>query len=639
MSGNMLRLAWYWHRLGAMGPAEIAQRIRKKGVQFVDARKQRDWTSVPITKVGQYPALPGPKEAPDVLRQALKQDAEEILHGKWRAFGHIPIHVSDPPQWHKDYLVDVDLRTELSAFELDHRTLPKGADIKLIWELSRWHQLTRLAMAAYILGDARAASKCVHWLEHWVQNNPPYRGWNWTSALEAGMRLIQFTWIDGLLRASAANVEHDAALEQLRYDILPAHAWFTWRHRSVGSSANNHLLGELAGLIIATVRWPELATWGTSLDEFHALWETEVLAQFAEDGGNKEQALHYHLFSFELCWHARAALLAAGRTISPKAEDRLMLAAGFLAQVQARSEPWNYGDSDDAFVLPLASELKENTREWCEWLSGGSGSVAWFLGPRNPATAPRIQSLPDGWRLFSQTGIAVNRTAEWFLRWDVSPLGYLQTAAHAHLDALHLSLWLGDLAFIVDPGTGAYYADADLRNWLASRAAHNGPAWAGSQPTRAGPFLWRGFHSRPRVIEGGAGGINADFFDVAGHAARTIYRVEKPLRGGWVIEERILTTTPESDFGVLWQFAPETICETIEPRRFRITRRNRTLEVRVSSDWHIVDLVATEPTRKAGQLEGTVSPRFRVTKWAPYLKLTGRSTAKSCLFTTMFLAS
>jgi hypothetical protein len=201
----MSRLAWYWHRLGAMGPAEIAQRLRKKGLQFVDARKQRDWTSVPITTLGQYPALPGAKEAPDTLRQALKREAEEILHGKWYAFGHLPIQASDPPEWHKDYLAGVDLRTELSAFQLDHRALPKGVDIKLIWELSRWHQLTRLAMAAYILGDARAASKCVHWLEHWVQNNPPYRGWNWASALEAGLRLIQFTWIDALLRSSAVQ--------------------------------------------------------------------------------------------------------------------------------------------------------------------------------------------------------------------------------------------------------------------------------------------------------------------------------------------------------------------------------------------------------------------------------------------------
>src|SRR5688500_1239304 len=226
MLRDMSRLAWYWHRLSAMGPGEIAQRLRKKGVQFVDARKERDWTSVPIVPGDRYPILPNHKEAPDALREALKRDAADILHGKWRAFGHLPIQVSDPPEWHKDYLVGVDLATTASAFELDHRALPRGADIKLIWELSRWHQLTRLAMAAYLGVEAKAAQKCIHWLEHWVQNNAPYRGWNWTSALESGMRLIQFTWIDALLRDSATNAEYDAELEQLRYDILPAHAWF-----------------------------------------------------------------------------------------------------------------------------------------------------------------------------------------------------------------------------------------------------------------------------------------------------------------------------------------------------------------------------------------------------------------------------
>src|SRR6185503_21349467 len=80
-----------------------------------------------------------------------------------------PIRVSDPPEWHKDYLAGVDLPTKESAFELNHRELPKGADIKLIWELSRWYQLTRLALAAYVLNEKRAAWKCVHWLEHWAQ--------------------------------------------------------------------------------------------------------------------------------------------------------------------------------------------------------------------------------------------------------------------------------------------------------------------------------------------------------------------------------------------------------------------------------------------------------------------------------------
>ena len=34
-------------------------------------------------------------------------------------------------------------------------------------------------------------------------------------------------------------------------------------------------------------------------------------------------------------------------------------------------------------------------------------------------------------------------------------LGYLSTAAHGHLDALHLSIWYRGIAFVIDPSTGA----------------------------------------------------------------------------------------------------------------------------------------------------------------------------------------
>jgi hypothetical protein len=615
----MSRAAWYWHRLGAMGPAEIAQRLRKKGLQLVDARRERDWTSVPLAIGANYPTLPDRKQAPEALK-ALERDATDILNGKWRAFGHLPIHVSDPPEWHKDYLAAVDLPTNASAFELDHRSLPRGADIKLIWELSRWHALTRLAMAAYVLGDSKAARKCLHWLEHWAQHNPPYRGWNWTSALESGMRLIQFTWIDALLRGSSANGEYETELEKLRYDILPAHVWFTWRHKSFGSSANNHLLGELAGLILATVRWPELANWGTSLDELRELWEREVLAQFAGDGGNKEQALHYHLFSFELCWHVRQAL----RTVSDTIDERLARAAEFFVALHGTREPWDYGDSDDATGLPLCVDETRSAIEWAEWMSGSPGALAFWIGP-----PPQTRTTANNWRVWADSGLVTTQCGRIFLRFDASPLGYLSTAAHGHCDALHLSLWVDDVAMIIDPGTGAYYGNKELRAWLASRTAHNGPCpVAVESPKRLGSFLWSDHHVAPRVA--------VQRSSITGELTMNDLALRRRVSVSAANEVTVQDSIePAAVFTVLWQFAPGAKCEIVEARRFRIARAGKILEVRASDDWDVVDLVATKS--QAREFEGTVSPRFRRTEWAPYLKLTARSGASASLFTTTFL--
>ena len=642
----MSKLSWYWHRLRAMSPGEVLLHARKCWRQTADARP-RNWPDLALESTGAFPHLPKREDAPESLREALRRDADEILAGRWLAFGHLELKVDDPPKWHCDYLVGRDFATQESAFILDHRALPGGADIKLIWELSRWQQLTRLAMAAYVLGDQRAAEKCVAWLEDWVKHNPPYRGWNWTSALESGLRLIQFTWIDALLMGNAEcgmrNAELESRLARLRRAILPPHVWFTWRHRSFGSSANNHLLGELAGLITATVRWPELNRFCTSLDELQGRWEREVLKQFAEDGGNKEQALNYHLFSWELCWQTRMALTGAGQTISPEMNDRLRQAARFFVEVQVPGDPWDYGDSDNAVVTPFALDESHAIAEWHGWFSGQEPSPAldYWLGEAQRDLKSEISDFKSaGWRHFERSGYVLRRDADWALRWDLSPLGLGSMAAHGHLDALHLSLWCRGVAMVIDPGTGAYFQDLSLRRWLASRPAHNGPAPADwTLPKHGGPFLWLHHHPVPKMMMAGmdlVGELHAIDLTFTRHVQTTCS------------DESLLVTDcvechgAESMFSVRWQFAPGSHVGFLGERHFRVTRRGVSTEVQVSDDWAevfcVMDQSQVAEADPDAPLAGIVSPAFRKTLWAPYLKLIARPTAQPCVFSTRFLA-
>lgn len=688
----MSKLGWYWHRLRAMSPGEMLLHARKKLRQSADA-KRASWPEVDLASPGAFPTLPKPEDAPEVLRNALSRDVEDILAGRWRFFGHLEVQVDDPPKWQYDYLVRRDVESAASAFKLNYRSLTGGVDSKLVWEPSRWNQLVRLAMAAYVLGEPRAAEKCVEWLEDWVKHNPPYRGWNWTSALEVGLRLIQFAWIDSLLsdlritnyelrdegRADEPLVNRKSEivngsassfaerLAKLRSVILPPHVWYAWRHKSFGSSANNHLLGELVGCIVATARWPELAKCGASLEELQRLWEHEVLAQFAEDGGNKEQALNYQLFSWEFCWQAFKALEAAGRKVSGDVEQRLAIAARFFWEAQASKEAWDYGDSDSAFVVPLFAHDTGVIREWHRWVSERDplGAIGYWLGSPPWAMPPIKTGRPlntvsvGEWWYYAKSGIAICESGFWWLRWDLSPLGHLATAAHGHLDALHLSIWHRGVAVVVDPGTGAYHANKDLRNWLASRSAHNGPCPSGPEwPRRLGPFLWADHHLMPSIAEKSKTRAHAALNLPGFRATRTVESVNEG-RGWKVYDSCVAKDGSSTEFSVRWQFAPDCCIKRLDERQFLIRRHEIEIRIEVSEGWADVRLVELDELqqrtsagagtddktmqRKRGQdhwLAGTVSPAFRKTVWAPYLKLVARPQGdKPCVFNTTFLAS
>ena len=84
----------------------------------------------------------------------------------------------------------------------------------------------------------------------------------------------------------------------------------------------------------AVKRWPVLETVACPAERLWREISSCVLEQFAEDGGNKEQALHYHLFAFELALHAcRAMKVTDGPVI-----ERLQRGAA-QGELAANSDP------------------------------------------------------------------------------------------------------------------------------------------------------------------------------------------------------------------------------------------------------------------------------------------------------------
>src|ERR671922_307545 len=74
----MNKARWYWHRLRAMAPAELAAHGRKKIRQWRDTRHLPDWSGLALEPTGNFPKVPLAEAAPPVLREALARDAKEI---------------------------------------------------------------------------------------------------------------------------------------------------------------------------------------------------------------------------------------------------------------------------------------------------------------------------------------------------------------------------------------------------------------------------------------------------------------------------------------------------------------------------------------------------------------------------------
>jgi len=614
------KLGWYWHRLHAMSPREVLLRLEKKAHQKAD-RKYSLPTGFSLDAVGHFPRLPDKRLAPAELLAALARDAEEILGGRWKAFGHLPLTVHDPPRWQADNLVAKDLRSSTVAFKLNHRAQPDGADIKVIWEPNRWSQLVRLAMASWLLDHLKAQEKCIEWLHDWASANPPFTGLNWTSGLETGLRLVQFTWIDAFLSVAGVSTK---TLNELRGRIVPPHVWYTWRYKSFGSSANNHLLGELAGLTIAQARWPELARTSAPLPQIGRLLEREILAQFAEDGGNQEHALGYHLFSWEFCFQSQHALEAAGAPLSSAAKERLTSAGRFYAAIKYETDPWDFGDSDNAWVTPLFADETQAAREWWRWFSGSSPVLSYWWGDFQPHSPPQGK-----WQIFPHSGYAVLKTDDWFVRLDFSPLGYLSMAPHGHLDALHLSVSFRAQPIIIDPGTGAYYADKSVREYLAGWSAHNSPHLKEpplEYPKRFGTFLWSEHHKIPRFHLESPLSIWAEMQLPYGKAERTVTFL--PESNSIRVRDTFTQTHTRRAVLTRWKFAPDSNIERAAPNDFRVGP----LRLRPSSAWKMArsynppdELRGKTAPNGAGlnnvPLDSLVSPAFRGIAAASYLAL------------------
>jgi len=502
-------IAWYLRRVRRMSAAEVVWRARAIAIQ--QAWRFRRPRSAPGAISFAGGLVDANLTVDPAARRRLIAAADAVCAGRWRVLGRDFDTSPADPDWHRDRLADLRFDPACYCFDVPYRDPKRVGNVKALWEPSRLHHVTLLAAAFRVSGDGRYARHAADHLRSWWRANPPLRGIHWLSGIELGMRLIAWTWSRRLLAdwpdvAALFENNPDFALQ-----IEEHERWLAALH-SLGSSANNHLIAEAAGLFIATTAFggsPDRAR-SDRARLARSILEREIAAQTFADGLNRELAFGYHGYVLGLFLLAAVEAEAAGRPMSDgywAAMTRMAdaLAANLSATRAGELEAPRQGDGDDAVALLLDAPEAGPWSPLLELCGAVVGAPGWWPAPRGRSvlaallaprsagrrsSAPRPRVRPDR---FPEAGVTFLRNRTLACRIDHGPLGFLATSAHGHADALSFELWVNGQPVLVDPGTYCYQGDPLWRRYFRSTLAHNTLEIGGAdQAVQAGTFLWSG---------------------------------------------------------------------------------------------------------------------------------------------------
>jgi hypothetical protein len=415
--------------------------------------------------------------------------------------------------WQRDYQTGKEAPLKPTS-QLNYRDYDKIGNIKYIWEINRHQYLIPVAIAYFITGDEKYKDYVVAIIDNWIDKNPYQVGINWSSCLELAVRLISWNFAISFLMSRDENIS-ESSLEKFSASVY-LHAFHINRNPSLFSSANNHLIGELAGILSASTLLrghSEISAWK---DKAIKRLIEQVPLQVHADGVGAEQSPSYQAHTVGYYILAIFFLKQLNDDIPNQYRDLIDRSAEFYKSIMdVDGYMPNIGDNDGG--IPIYLYARKSFNEYKSMINSSSillnasltdlpfeldeNNYWLFKGRsedlnRNSEFRSRGKSDTEIKKEFRDGGYYVlgdNFGSENELKviFDCGPLGFLSIAAHGHADALSFVLTYGGDKFFIDPGTYKYFVDENFRDYFRSTSAHNTIRIDGiDQSEMKGPFLW-----------------------------------------------------------------------------------------------------------------------------------------------------
>ncbi|NLT74342.1 MAG: heparinase, partial [Chloroflexi bacterium] len=437
---------------------------------------------------------------------ALVSAAEAILSGELTWFSHHAFTVGSPPSWFTDPF------TGHAIDHTQHWSLipdfdPAAADIKCIWEPSRFHWALTLARAARATGDRRYLECLNMWTLDWQRLNPPNTGPNWKCGQEASIRVITVLLASAIVGQSEAPPAGLVRFVRTHIDrIRPTMSYAIAQDNNHGTSEAAAMF--IAGAWLATVSPPNAARARRWERLGRARLEERALRLVSPDGSFSQHSTNYHrllldTLSMAEWWRRRLARPA----FSAIFQERTRAAARWLFEMvdPLSGDAPVIGANDGAHEYVLHSRPYRDHRPSVQLafaLFDGTlpfegadcdEPLHWLGLPHLPASLVERTST-----LFRAGGyITLHPPSRRLRSWAAIRLPAF-TFRPAHADALHLDLWLGGENLLRDGGSLSYASgDGCL---LGTVACHNTVQFDGhDQMPLLSRFLY-GDWLRPAVV-------------------------------------------------------------------------------------------------------------------------------------------
>jgi Heparinase II/III-like protein/Heparinase II/III N-terminus len=465
---NISTVKWYASRLAAMSWPERIHRVRESYLRRTAPLDVR----VAITVPEQLLRLP----SIDLLTRLASEQhcfaAPTKLHEPIVAYEQLwPLDSRGLPKWH--VMLNGADSSAIPCFKVHYRNSSDlKDDVRINWELNRLTWLIPSAVCARKTQNESIEKYVIEVLESYLESDRVGYSSRWSSAIELAMQAMTLIIVSSILGETAISPDLQTRLSAA---ILTRYEWLE-RFPSKFSSANNHLLAELAALSVISGLIPSLASEHKKhVQEF----STECGRQFNDDGLNAELATDYHLYALDLMisvlYLSPQPMLSELRVLTEHVARTTKSIANFCGF-------WpRISDSDHAALLSNAT-AEPNRALWlatfCEEL----------MSIRLECSDDAVLSLASSGYSFIKSE---NQAQELLLLVDHGYFGFGDIAGHGHADSAAIWMWVNQEPVLVESGTYSYHSRSDLRDALRSSMMHNTISINGaSTSTPDGPFLW-----------------------------------------------------------------------------------------------------------------------------------------------------